>query len=52
MSENRRTRRQFLKATAAGAAAAATASLTARSYARAIGANDRIIIGQIGCGDR
>ena len=53
MSPRCRTRREFLKSAAAGAAAAAiTSHLTARSYARVIGANDRILIGQIGCGDR
>jgi len=41
-------RRQFLKTTAAGTAAA----MTATSYARVAGANDRIAIGQIGCGNR
>ena len=40
-------RRKFLKTTAAGAAA-----LSAASYARVLGANDRISIGQIGCGGR
>ena len=53
MSSKRHTRREFLKSAAAGAAAAAAATqLTARSYARVLGANDRILIGQIGCGDR
>ena len=37
-------RRKFL--------ATGTALLTARSYARIVGANDRIQIGQIGCGHR
>ena len=32
--------------------AAGTAALTARSYSRILGANDRIQIGQIGCGHR
>jgi predicted dehydrogenase len=41
-------RRQFLKTASAGAAL----SLTAASYARVAGANARISIGQIGCGDR
>jgi len=53
MGRNKETRRQFLKSAAVGAAAATVAAqLTARSYARVIGANDRIVIGQIGCGDR
>lgn len=42
-------RRQFLKSTATGAAAT---SLSAASYARVVGANDRINIGLIGCGMR
>ena len=42
-------RRQFL----AGASAGATAlTLAASSYARVVGANDRISIGVIGCGVR
>jgi len=52
MSPKHRSRREFLKSAAVGAAAAVTAQFTARSYARVIGANDRIMIGQIGCGDR
>lgn len=43
------TRREFLKAASAGAAAL---TWTAASYARVAGANDRIAIGLIGCGDR
>ena len=42
-------RRTFLKSSAAGAAALA---LTASSYARVVGANERISLGQIGCGGR
>jgi predicted dehydrogenase len=42
------TRRQFLRATSAGAAL----GLAAASYARVRGANDRISIGVIGCGGR
>lgn len=48
-------RRDFLKTSAAwalGAAFASTASLTAAERRRAIGANDRIRIGIIGCGER
>lgn len=41
-------RRAFLKSAGAGAAAIATAS----SYARIVGANERIAIGLIGCGGR
>jgi len=42
------TRRQFLKTASAGAAATFTAS----SYARIVGANERISLGLIGCGGR
>ena len=42
-------RREFIKTTTVSAAATA---MTARSYARVMGANDRIRIAQIGCGDR
>ena len=42
------TRRDFLGKAALGTAAA----LSARSYAKVIGANDRIRIGFLGCGDR
>jgi len=44
-------RRQFLKA--GGAAFAATAlSSSASSYAQILGANDRVRVGVVGCGDR
>jgi predicted dehydrogenase len=43
------TRREFLKTASAGAAAI---GMSAASYARVIGANDRISIGMIGCGSR
>lgn len=43
------TRRGFLKTAAAGAVAC---SLTASSHSRVIGANDRIRIGLVGCGQR
>ncbi|UCG50349.1 MAG: Gfo/Idh/MocA family oxidoreductase [Phycisphaerales bacterium] len=42
-------RRRFLKATAAGGAVMA---LSAKSYSRVAGANERISIGIIGCGSR
>jgi len=42
-------RRNFLKTAAAGSAALA---MSATSYSRVIGSNDRISIGQIGCGGR
>ena len=43
-----RSRRQFLKTASVGAAL----SMTATSYARVAGANDRLSIGVIGCGRR
>lgn len=45
---NEKTRRTFLKTAAVGTAV----SMTAASYARVPGANDRIRIGVIGCGGR
>jgi len=42
-------RRQFLKG---ATATAATLALSASSYARVVGANERISLGLIGCGDR
>jgi len=42
-------RRKFLQTAAAGSA---TFALSASSYSRVIGANERISIGQIGCGGR
>jgi len=42
-------RRRFLKTAAAGSAALA---MSARSYGRVVGANERISIGIIGCGGR
>ncbi len=49
ISEVRKSRRSFIAGTAA---AAASTALSASSYARVIGANDRIGIGVIGCGNR
>src|SRR5271157_881188 len=44
-------RREFLKT--GGAALAATAvSWNAKSYAAIVGANDRVRVGVVGCGDR
>jgi len=45
-------RRRFIHRGASAAAGAAVLASTARSYARILGANDRIQIGQIGCSDR
>ena len=49
MTQPHASRRTMLKATAAGATAWA---LAARSYARVVGANERIGVGLIGCGGR
>ena len=46
---NTTSRRQFLKTASVGAAALA---VSASSYARIVGANERIAIGVIGCGSR
>ncbi len=43
-------RRDFVKI--GGAALAVAATQTARSYAKIIGANDRVRVGVVGCGDR
>ncbi len=45
-------RRQFLRQTAGTVLASSAMAMPARSYARVIGANDRIRIAQLGCGDR
>ncbi len=42
-------RREFLKA---GGAALAVSAMSARSYGAIIGANDRVRVGVVGCGDR
>ena len=51
MATNENTRREFLKASGAALAATAFAS-SARSYAAIAGANDRVRVGIVGCGDR
>jgi predicted dehydrogenase len=51
MANNNRSRRDFLKTTAAGAAAMAISS-RASSYARILGANDRVRVAFVGPGDR
>ncbi len=45
-------RRTFLKNAALGAAAGLTFGMTAKSYARIVGANDRISVALMGCGRR
>jgi predicted dehydrogenase len=56
MSKNELSRRKFIGKTAAGLAGAAvlsgSSSMSAASYGRIIGANDRINIGFLGCGGR
>ena len=51
MESNQNNRREFLKT--GGVALAATAvAMNARSYAQVMGANDRVRVGVVGCGDR
>ena len=45
-------RRRFLKQATEAVAAGAATAMTARSYTRTLGANDRIRLGQLGCGGR
>jgi len=52
MREDTISRRGFIRASAAAGAALALPQMTAASAARAIGANDRINLGLIGCGGR
>jgi hypothetical protein len=46
------TRRAFVRQAGGALLAASSAGMTARSYARVLGANDRIRLGQLGCGQR
>src|SRR6516162_1231167 len=52
MPRSKVNRRDFLKTTAAGAAAASALSLTATTYSRAKGANERIGVAFVGTGGR
>src|SRR6184192_5735 len=52
MSEQKMPRREFLKDAAAGVAGIAVTSLPAASYARVLGANDRVRVGIVGFSDR
>src|ERR1035437_1839902 len=56
MAKNELSRRKFIGKTAAGLVGAtvlsSSSTLSAVSYNRIIGANDRINIGFLGCGDR
>lgn len=53
MSETQMPRREFLKTAATGAAGLAfTAAMPAASYARILGANDRVRVGVVGFSDR
>jgi predicted dehydrogenase len=49
---NEITRRTFVQQAGGALLAASSAGMTARSYARVLGANDRIRLGQLGCGSR
>ena len=51
LSITRNDRREFLKGGSAALAATAV-SWNAKSYAPIIGANDRVKVGIVGCGDR
>ena len=51
MESNQNNRREFLK-TGSAALAATAVSWNAKSYAQIIGANDRVRVGIVGCGDR
>jgi predicted dehydrogenase len=51
MAKNKLTRRKFVSQTAFGLTGTVLA-MNAKSYSRIIGANDRIYIGFLGCGDR
>ena len=51
MTGRETSRREFVKL--GGAALAATsAGISAKSYAAVVGANDRVRVGIVGCGDR
>jgi len=52
MAQRLQTRRDFLRNAAAGTAGLMLGAMTARSYGEVSGANDRILIGAIGCGSR
>ncbi len=51
-SDSKINRREFLQKSAVVATASATLSTTALSYARIVGANERISLGHIGIGNR
>ena len=51
MNPNQNNRREFLKAGSAALAAAAV-SWNSKSYGAIVGANDRVRVGVVGCGDR
>jgi len=53
-SDNRTgiSRRTFVKRAGGALLAASATDMNARSYSRILGANDRIRLGQLGCGDR
>ena len=51
MESNQNNRREFLK-TGSAAFAATAVALNAKSYAQVMGANDRVRVGIVGCGDR
>jgi predicted dehydrogenase len=52
MEEAKMNRRTFMKQAGASLLTATVVQGTARSYTRILGANDRIVLGQLGCGQR
>src|ERR1035438_3972371 len=51
-SEQELNRRAFLRQTGGAVVAGMATGMSTRSYGRILGANDRIRLGQLGCGDR
>ena len=51
-SSKETSRREFVKLGGAAMAVAAAPAMSARAYGRIVGANDRVSVGIVGCGDR
>ena len=51
-SNKETSRREFVKLGGAAMAVAAAPAMSARAYGRIVGANDRVSVGIVGCGDR
>ena len=52
ISNKETSRREFVKLGGAAMAVAAAPAMSARAYGRIVGANDRVSVGIVGCGDR